>query len=115
MATSTIVPIRGGNHIIFGVYQGGIALVNDCKLEKDKSYRSTTRLRHSKILAQCETTLHKAREDTTVLNFDGKFEVNSRKTVPPELDREQLMITVKETVIRYGLHSCFYIFGTVRK
>ena len=112
MATSSIVPKRGGNHVLFGVYQGGSALTNEYKLTKQNSYRSTTQLRNSKVLAQCETALHKARGDTSVLKFDGKLEVNSGKTIPTELDQEQLMIAVKETVQRYGLHSFFYMLGT---
>ena len=112
MTTSRIVPKRGGNHVLFGVYQGGSALTNEYKLTKQNSYRSTTQLRNSKVLAQCETALHKARGDTSVLKFDGKLEVNSGKTIPTELDQEQLMIAVKETVQRYGLHSFFYMLGT---
>ena len=109
MSTSNIVPRRGGNHVLFGVYQVGSAITNEYKLTKQNSYRSTTQLRNSKVLVQYEIVLRKAREDTAVLKFDGKLEVNSGKTAPTELDQDQLMIAVKESVIRYGLHSFFYI------
>lgn len=98
MATSSIVPKRGGNHVLFGVYQGRSALTNEYKLTKKNSDKSTTQLKNSKVLAQCKTALHKARGDITVLKFDGKLEVNSGETIPTELYREQLMIAVKKTV-----------------
>ena len=96
--TTTLVPKRGGNHVLFGVYQGGSALTSEYKLTKKNSYRSTTQLRSSKVLAQCENSLHKSRESTTVLKFDGKLEINSGNSSPTELDQEQLMKAVKETV-----------------
>ena len=88
MATSSIVPGRYGIHVLFWVYQGVSALTNEYKPTTQNSYRSTTQLRNSKVLAQCETALHKARGDNTVLKFDGKLKVNSGKTVPTELDQE---------------------------
>ena len=86
MATSSIVPKRGGNHVLFGVYQGGSALTNEYKLTKQNPHRSTAQLRNSKVLAQRETALHKARGDTTVLQFDRKLDIISEETVPTELD-----------------------------
>ena len=69
MDTSSIVPRRGGNHILFGVDKGESTLTNEYKLTKQNSYRSSTKLKNSKILAHCETPLHKARGDTIMLKF----------------------------------------------
>ena len=42
-----------------------------------------------------------------MLQFDEKLEVNSGKTVPTELDQEQMMVAARETVQINGLHSFF--------
>ena len=88
-ATTLLVPKRGREHVLFGVYQGGNALTAGYKLSKKSSYRSTTQFRSSKVLVQCEDSLHKSRENTIVLRFDRKLEINSGNTSPTELDKEQ--------------------------
>ena len=65
----TIVPRRGGNHILLGIYRGGTTLTSEYKLKQDTLYQSTTQLLNPKVLDQCDTALPKAREDTTLINL----------------------------------------------
>ena len=111
MITFSIILTKGRIHIS-GAYQGGSSLTNEYTFTEKNSHRSTAQLISLKFLAQCETALHKTRGDIIVLAFYGKLEVNLGEIVPTELDQEQLMIAVRETVLIYGLRSFFYILGT---
>ena len=113
---TTPPPRRGGTHPIFGVFVGGDRLNEQYELASPFSYASTSQVRSVRSLSIAETALHTQRADNSSLKFNGKLEVtNENQSSLTELNMEEFLRSVGETVERFGLQSFFYLKDASKK
>ena len=93
-----------------GLFVGGAPLEIDYSLAStSNAYKSASQLRNIKVCTTNENYLHKRKDETTSLKFDGKLDTSSSSTSKTELDKKQFIHALRDLVQRFGLQTFFYM------
>ena len=93
-----------------GLFVGGAPLEIDYSLAlTSNAYKSASQLRNIKVCTTNENYLHKRKDETTSLKFDGKLDTSSPTTSQTELDKKQFIHALRDLVQRFGLQTFFYM------
>lgn len=102
--TAPTVPLRGGIHVLHGVYIGGGKVGDDWKI-KGPRYRSSSQLKGDKWIAKTESRLRSRRDDTASRKFNGKLEDAGEK----EMDKDEFIRAMKRDIRAHGHEGMYAI------
>ena len=100
-------PKRGGNHPVYGEYQGGSEIDDHYGqiISGARTFKYPSQLRNLKQLSSNQKTLMDNKKDISMIKFDGVLELSTDNI--NQLDKEQFIKAVADEVKYYGLQSFF--------
>jgi hypothetical protein len=111
MSTSNLPkPRRGGLIEGYGPYVGGSAMNLDYTLacSTAANYRSISQVRAIRTLPATEQMLHRYRDDTSSLKFNGKLNTITTSTTT-ELNKVAFEGEIRRLIKLIGLQTFFYV------
>ena len=109
--TEVIIPVRGGNHPIYGIYGGGSPLDDNYQPTRKGrlSYRSHMQRQNVKNIGTIEGALITARDSTTSLKFDGRLEPTVGSAT--EIGKDRFISLLARTVEDLGQETFYYVMN----
>jgi hypothetical protein len=104
-----VVPVRGGNHPMYGIYIGGSPLDVNYKATRQGrlSYRSQMQRRNVKNIGTIESALITARDSISSLKFDGRLEPTLGSAT--EIGKDRFISLLSRTVEDLGQETFYYV------
>jgi hypothetical protein len=102
--TAPTAPLRGGIHVLHGVYIGGGKVGDDWKMQGPR-YRSSAQLKGEKWISKTESRLRTRRDDTTSHKFNGKLEDAGVK----EMDKGEFIRAMRRDIRAHGHEGMYAI------
>jgi hypothetical protein len=109
--TEVIIPVRGGNHPIYGIYVGGSPLDDNYQPTRKGrlSYRSHMQRQNVKNIGTIEGALITARDSTTSLKFDGRLEPTVGSAT--EIGKDRFISLLARKVEDLGQETFYYVMN----